>query len=103
MSKPDTARPDEQEFIVYCWRPAGGQVRNPDALDQDEEKITVYVRGRGNDVRTRMRSAKKRAAKRLKSLGYDRFSAALTIADAEKRLDTMDREIREKAENNEQS
>ncbi len=91
-------RPDEQEFIVHCWRPAGGQKRNPDAYDQDEEKILVYAYGRGPDVRARMRSAKRRCARRLGNLGYDRFSSALTIADAEKRLDTMDREQRERIE-----
>jgi len=89
-------RPDQQEFIVYCWRPSGGQTRSKVAHDQDEDKITVYCSGRGPDVRTRMRSAKRKAAKRLKCLGYDRYSAALTIADAEKRLDTMDREYRER-------
>jgi len=89
-------RPDEQEFIVHCWRPCGGQKRNPDAIDQDEERIQVYCSGRGPDVRARMRSAKRKAWKRLCNLRYDRFSAALTIADAEKRLDTMDREYRER-------
>jgi hypothetical protein len=95
-------RPDEQEFIVYCWRPAGRQQRNPKASDQDEEKITVYCRGRGHDVRARMKSAKRRTARRLGNLGFDRFSAALTIGDAEKRLSVMDREVQERMKEHEQ-
>ncbi len=94
-------RPDEQEFIVHCWRPAGGQRRNPDSIDQDEEKITVYAKGRGTGVRIRMKSAKRQAFRRLGNLGYDRFSAALTIADAEKRIGTMEREYRERMEQHE--
>jgi hypothetical protein len=96
-------RPDEQEFIVHAWRPMGGQKRNPTALDQDEEHIHVYASGRGPNVRARMKSAKRKVAKRIGNLGYDRFSAALTIADAEKRLDTMDREYRERIAEHEAS
>jgi hypothetical protein len=90
-------RPDEQEFRVWCWRPCGG-VPRAKARDQDEEKTEVYVRSRGMDIEHRMKNAKRKAKRRMSLYGYDRFTVLLTIADAEKRADTIEREMRQRYE-----